>query len=164
MGQDFQKRYKQRAIYLETVRHHRAIVAGREDYDFSKHVPKKMRGTHEGQALIDKWRWEIFFPGYFEKLEYEVDDLAELAAWEKNDDERFRRKNRLPPSPEARRAAINAKRAASAAADDEPPPLPPPPADAAEPLQRDEITLFGSLRKVQQVKPYTKRKDKKEND
>jgi hypothetical protein len=137
------------------VRHHRAIVAGREDYDFSKHVPKKMRGTHEGRALIDKWRWEVFSPGYFEKLEYEVDDLAELAAWEKNDDERFRRKNRLPPSPEARRAAIDAKRAAAA---DEPPPLPPD--AAAEPVQRDEITLFGSTRPIKQVVPLQQEEGK----
>jgi hypothetical protein len=160
MGKDFQKRYKQRAAYLETVRHHRDIVAGREDYDFSKHVPLELRGTYEGQALINKWRWEIFFPGYFEKLEYEVDDLAELAEWEKNDDERFRRKNRLPPSREARRAAIEAKRAKHAAADDEPPALPPTELQPAEPLQRDEITLFGSTRPVNQVVPLQQEEEK----
>jgi hypothetical protein len=163
MGKDYQKRYNERAAYLETVRHHRAIVAGREDYDFSKHVPLELRGTHEGQALIDKWRWEIFFPGYFEKLEYEVDDLAELAAWQRDDDERFRRKNRLPPSAEVRRAAIDAKRAARAAAADEPPPLPLSADDAMtdSTVERDEITLFGSTRPIKQVVPLQK---KKKND
>jgi hypothetical protein len=163
MGKDYQKRYKQRAAYLAEVRQRKAIVAGREDYDFAKHVPLKLRGTYEGQALINKWRWEIFFPGFFEKLEYEVDHLAELAEWEKMDDERFRRKNRLPPSPEARQAAIDAKRAARAAATDEPPPLPLPlPPDAAEPLQRDEITLFGSTRPIKQVVPL--QQDEGKND
>jgi hypothetical protein len=160
MAHDYQKRYEERVAYLETVRHHRAIVAGREDYDFSKHVPLELRGTHEGQALIDKWRWEIFFPGYFEKLEYEVDDLAELAAWQRDDDERFRRKNRLPPSPEARQAAIEAKRAKRAAAADEPPALPPTELQLAKPLQRDEITLFGSTRPVNQVVPLQQEEEK----
>jgi hypothetical protein len=166
MGQDFQKRYDERAKYLDKVRQRNAIVAGRKDYDFTQHLPLELRGTYEGQALNDKWYRECFVPDYLANLEYEVDDLAELVAWEKSDDERFRRKNRLPPSPETRRAAIEAKRAARAAVADDPPPLPSSADDAMtdSAVERDEITLFGSSRKVQQVKSCTKRKDKKEND
>jgi hypothetical protein len=169
MGKDFQKRYNERAAYRDKVRQRKVTVAGRKDFNFSKHVPPELRGTYEGQALIDKWHRECFVPDYLDKLEYEVDDLAELAAWEKNDDERFRRKNRLPPSPEARRAAIDAKRAAAV---DEPPPLPPLPADADDAmtatavghLQRDEITLFGSTRPIKQVVPLKKKTGGQDDD
>ncbi len=171
MGQDFQKRYDERAKYLDKVRQRNAIVAGRKDYDFTQRLPLELRGTYEGQALIDKWYRECFVPDYLDNLEYEVDDLAELVAWEKSDDERFRRKNRLPPSPETRRVAIEAKRTARAVAEDEPPSLPAT-SDAdettaaaksqpAKPLQRDEITLFGSMRPIRQVVLLEK---KKEND
>jgi hypothetical protein len=124
MAHDYQKRYEERAAYLDKARQRKAIVAGRLDFDFEQRQPPHLRGTYEGQALIDKYRRECFDPDYLDKLEYEVDDLAELAAWQKDDDERFRRKNRLPPSREARRAAIEAKRAKRAAAADEPPALP----------------------------------------
>ncbi len=125
MAYDYQKRYNERAAYLDKARQRKAIVAGRIDFDFEGHQPPHLRGTYKGQALIDKYRRECFDPNYLDKLEYEVDDLAELAAWQKADDERFRRKNRLPPSRDARRAAIEAKRAKRATAADEPPPLPP---------------------------------------
>ncbi len=162
MGDDLRKKYKKRAAYLETVRRHRAIVGGRQDYDFTQHLAPSLRGTYEGQALLDKWHRECFVPDFLAALEYEVDDLAELAAWEKDDNERFRKRNRLPPSPETRRAAIEAKRAARAAVIDEPPSLlPTNDADDAEettsastaPTERDEITLFGSVRKVKPVEP-----------
>jgi hypothetical protein len=154
MAYDYQERYNERAAYLAEVRQRKAIVAGRLDFDFEKKQAPELRGTYRGQALIDRWRRECFDPNYLHRLEYEVDDLAELVAWQKADDERFRRKNRLPPSAEARRAAIAAKRAARASAADEPPPLPlPANADAAEPLQRGEITLFGSTHPIKQVVP-----------
>jgi hypothetical protein len=157
MAYDYQKRYEERAAYLDKARQRKAIVAGRLDFDFEQRQPRHLRGTYEGQALIDKYRRECFDPDYLDKLEYEVDDLAELAAWQKADDERFRRKNRLPPSREARRAAIEAKRAAAA---DEPPALPPTELQPAEPLQRDEITLFGSTRPVNQVVPLQQEEEK----
>ncbi len=160
MGQDFQKRYNERARYLEGVRYRNATVDGREDYDFEQHLAPKMRGTYEGQALIDRWRKECFNPNYLAELEFQVADLAELAAWEQEENERFRKRNGLPPSPAARRAAIEAKRAARTAANDEPPTLPELPADDAEETttattatERDDLTLFGSLKRVQQVKP-----------
>jgi hypothetical protein len=162
MAYDYQKRYEERAAYLDNARQRKAIVAGRLDFDFEQRQPPHLRGTYEGQALIDKYRRECFDPDYLDKLEYEVDDLAELAAWQKADDERFRRKNRLPPSLEARRIAIEAKRAARAAAADEPPALPPTELQPAEPLQRDEITLFGSTRPINQVVPL--QQDEGEND
>ncbi len=124
MAHDYQKRYEERAAYLDKARQRKVTVAGQLDFDFEKQQAPEVRGTYKGQALIDKWRRECFDPDYLDKLEYEVDDLAELAAWQKDDDERFRRKNRLPPSREARRAAIEAKRAKRAAAADEPPALP----------------------------------------
>jgi hypothetical protein len=154
MGDDLRKKYKERAAYLEKVRHHRAIVGGRQDYDFTQHLAPSLRGTYEGQALLDKWHRECFVPDFLAALEYEVDDLAELAAWEKDDNERFRKRNRLPPSLETRRAAIEAKRAAAI---DEPPSLlSTNDADDAEettsastaPTEREEITLFGCVRKV----------------
>lgn len=167
MGKDYQKRYNERAKYLAEVQYRNSIVAGRKDYDFTQHLAPELRGTYQGQVLIKKWRWECFMPGYLDKLEFEVANLAELAAWEKNDDDRFRKRNRLPPSAETRRVAIEAKRAAQTAAKDEPPSLPALPPDnpaalqKAEPLQRDEITLFGSTRPIKQVVSL---EDKKKND
>jgi hypothetical protein len=171
MAYDYQERYNERAAYLAEVRQRKAIVAGRLDFDFEKQQSPELRGTYKGQALIDRWRRECFGPNYLHKLEYEVDDLAELVAWQKADDERFRRRNGLPPSREARRAAIEAKRTARAVAEDEPPSLPDT-SDAdeataaaesqpAKPLQRDEITLFGSTRPIQQTVPL---QEKKKND
>jgi hypothetical protein len=159
---DYQKRYEERAAYLEKARQRKAIVAGQLDFDFEQRQPPHLRGTYEGQALIDKYRRQCFDPNYLAKLEYEVEDLAELAAWQRDDDERFRRRNRLPPSMEARRITIEAKRAARAAAADEPPPLPPTELQPAERLQRDEITLFGSARPVNQVVPL--QQDEGESD
>ncbi len=159
----YRQRYKERAEYLKKVCQHRAVVAGRIDYDFTQHLTPAARSTYEGQALIEKWRRECFDTSYFNKLEIEVETLAALADWEEADDRRWRRKNRMPPT-SAELKELLARRTARAIIEDEPPPLPALPNDtqddtaaaARSPADREELTLFGSLRKIQQVVPTPK--------
>jgi hypothetical protein len=165
----YRQRYKKREKYLEAVRQRKAVVNGSRDYDFEQHLAIDLRGTYEGAAKIQTWQRECFDPNYLKRLEEEVEQLAALADWEETDERRWRHRNRMPPTQAELKELVAKRRTAHANVEDEPPPLPSNDTEDAtitqpsEPLQRDEVTLFGSLRKVQQVKSYTKRKDKKEN-
>jgi hypothetical protein len=166
---NYRERYKERAAHLEQVRGRRAVVKGREDYNFEQHLTTELRGTYAGTARVQIWQRQCLNPHYLQQLEEHVEKLAALADWEEIEERKWRRRNRMPPTSAELQELVASRRDARAVSADEPPPLPiyeeeaVVPAQPTNPLHRDEITLFGSARKVQQVTPFNKRK-RKQND
>jgi hypothetical protein len=170
MRDRIRQRLEKRTAYLQEVIERRARVAGRQDYNFEQDLAPNERGTYPGNAKIEKWKLQCFDERRFERLVNEVDELTVRAAREERDERRDERKG-LPQTPAQIRAEVAALQAARASAgNDEPPPLPNFTEEATAaaarpivPLLRDELTLFGSTRKVRQVVPL-KRKEQDNDD
>jgi hypothetical protein len=159
----FRQLLEKRTTYLKEVNERRARVAGRKDYDFENDLAPSERGTYASNAKIVKWKLQCFDAHRYERLVKEIDELTVRAAREERDERRDERRG-LPQTQAQIKTEVAALRAARAAAADEPPPLPALPNDiqdetaaaARPPADREDLTLFGSLRKIQQVVPTPK--------